>query len=468
MKAACVLAGCCGIIKNIYIQAIKTKCMEPSTFYNLPWNNSQKIFFRFFCCLFLIYIFPFPIDSIPFVTEISKISVKLTAWYTAIFEAYTNLWHKFIPWLAQHLYHFKTPITIFTNGSGDTTYDYALLLTEFILVVITTVIWTVLDRNRKSYHTAYYWLRVLVRYYLAANMFVYGFAKVFHLQMPFPYLTQLVQPFGDKSPMGLAWSFVGYSKAYSAYTGWGEVINGILLLFRRTTTLGAIASAVVMMNVMILNYCYDVPVKLFSSVLFLMCAFLVAPDAKRLWNVLILNTTTQPNYIGLRLTRRWMRIARPWVKWIFVLYLFYSNISGSLDGQKQYGDKSPLPLLYGIYNTQTFIRNNDTIAALTTDTMRWKQLIVEFDKFARVKLMNDSTKDYNFITDTISKSVSISSGTDTIIKSTLFYRADSAYLTLTGKLKNDSVFIRLKKYDINKFRLVNRGFHWINEYPFNR
>jgi uncharacterized membrane protein YphA (DoxX/SURF4 family) len=418
--------------------------------------------------LFLIYIFPFPLDSIPFVTEIGKLSEKLTAWYTAIFEAYTNLWHKIIPWVGQHLLHVKTPITIFTNGSGDTTYDYVLLLTEFILVIIATTVWTVLDRNRKSYYAAYYWLRVLVRYYLAANMFGYGFAKVFHLQMPFPYLTQLVQPFGDKSPMGLAWSFIGYSKAYSAYTGWGEVLGGALLLFRRTTTTGAIVSAVVMLNVAVLNYCYDIPVKLFSSVLLLMSAFLAAPHARCLWQILVLHRPAQPGGIGLALTKRWTRLARPWLKWIFILYLLYSNISGSMDGQKQYGDNRQKPPLYGIYNTETFVRNKDTIAPLTTDTSRWKQLIIQFEKGAQVKMMNDSLRGYNFIVDTVSKSIVAFPRIDTLHKSTLFYRADKDYLTLTGKLKNDSVYIRLKKYDINKFRLLNRGFNWINEYPLNR
>ena len=26
----------------------------------------------------------------------------------------------------------------------------------------------------------------------------------------------------------------------------------------------------------------------------------------------------------------------------------------------------------------------------------------------------------------------------------------------------------LKRFDENRFRLVNRGFHWVNEYPYNR
>lgn len=44
---------------------------------------------------------------------------------------------------------------------------------------------------------------------------------------------------------------------------------------------------------------------------------------------------------------------------------------------KQYGDSAPSTALKGIYNVKTFIRNKDTLAPLQTDTLRWKQLVLE-------------------------------------------------------------------------------------------
>ena len=38
--------------------------------------------------------------------------------------------------------------------------------------------------------------------------------------------------------MGLLWTFMGHSPAYSAFTGAAEALAGALLLFRRTTLLG--------------------------------------------------------------------------------------------------------------------------------------------------------------------------------------------------------------------------------------
>jgi uncharacterized membrane protein YphA (DoxX/SURF4 family) len=433
------------------------------------WSATEKICFRFFCCFFLLYTFPFPLSNIPFASELTDINEAITGWYFAIFDAYNNMWHAIIVWVGKSILGLSRPITVFTNGSGDTTYDYVLLLTHFILAIVATVIWSLLDNARPSYRTAYYWLRVLVRYFLVVNMLGYGFSKVFHLQMPFPYLSQLVQPFGDKSPMGLAWSFIGYSTTYSAFSGWCEVIGGLLLMFRRTTTLGALVSSVVMFNVVMMNMGYDIPVKLYSSILFIMSVFLLAPDGQRLLDVLWWNRPTESKLqLDNRFNKRWLHVTARSLKWIFILYALWSGIYGSVKSQKEYGDKAPKPPLYGIYNVETIVKNSDTVPLILTDTTLWKQLVIQRAKFATIKLMNDTMRRYNFIVDTIAHSATVYPDTDTLQKATLFYKKEADNIILQGLWKKDSLYMRFKQYDINRFRLVNRGFNWINEYPFNR
>lgn len=432
------------------------------------WTFTEKFTFRFCFVFFLLYIFPFPLNTIPFLNELLSLNQKIAGWYYELLNVYYNIWHGIVPWTGKHILHLSYSIVTFTNGSGDTTYDYVLFLIYIIISLLAAIIWTLFDRKRNTYTSALYWLRVLVRYYLAIILFSYGFSKVFHVQMSSPFLFQLVQPFGDKSPMGLAWSFVGYSKAYSAFTGWGEIIGGGLLFFRRTTTFGALLSMVVIGNIIAINFCYDVPVKLYSSTLFMMSVFLAAPDLNRLLNVFILNKTTQPVIFKNFLHKRWQQISVRCFRALFIIYAFYSSISGSLNGQREYGDKRTLPPLYGIYNTSVFIRNKDTILPLTTDTTRWKQLIIDFDKSVQIKLMNDKIQWYSFSVDTVQHRVSLNSYVDTLRKSILSYKIDGSWLTLTGGLFDDSVYIRLNKYDAQSFNLMNRGFHWINEYPFNR
>ncbi|MBN8786790.1 MAG: hypothetical protein J0I84_06855, partial [Terrimonas sp.] len=192
-----------------------------------------------------------------------------------------ELLQKLIPWIGKHVLHLSYDITEFTNGSGDTTYDYVVVFTIACSAFAGTVIWSLLDRKRKSYQTLYYWLTTAVRYYVALMLFNYGLWKVIKMQFPAPDLYRLTQPYGDSSPMGLAWTFLGFSKGYNLFMGFAE-IAALLLLFRRTMTLGAVITLCTTANVMAVNYFYDVPVKIVSSMLFIMTLFLLSNDATRL------------------------------------------------------------------------------------------------------------------------------------------------------------------------------------------
>ena len=443
--------------------------MEATTPTDTNWKLSRKISFRFFCSFFILYIFPFPLNSVPFGGEINKISEKILGWYYAAFEYVTVFWHWLTPGVGKTLLNLENPITIFTNGSGDTTYDYVLVLTMVLLSILISIGWSILDRNRKNYNTAYYWLCVLIRYYLAVIMLSYGFSKVFHLQMPYPFLSRLVQPYGDSSPMGLAWTYVGQSKAFSAFVGWSEVICGLLLFFRKTTLVGALLTLIVMGNVVVVNLCYDIPVKLFSSVLEIMALYLAAPYLKKMYQAFIQHKPIHiNNYYQPVFTKRWQAIGIKILKVLIIADALFSGVKGSIDQGKQYGDNAPKPPLYGIYNTVLVVRNNDTIPPLTTDTSRWKQIIVQSNNYARIKLMNDTLRNYNFKVDTALRKAIVFANWDTLNKINFNYITDADYLTFTGKFKNDSLFIKLKRFDEKNFRLMSRGFHWINEYPYNR
>ncbi|MBS1933139.1 MAG: DoxX family membrane protein, partial [Bacteroidetes bacterium] len=404
-----------------------------------PWSLLEKTAFRFFCCFFLIYLFPFPLNVLELISPFdSDNPPKFIKWYYTLFGYYDTFLHAFIPWVGRHILHLANPITIFTNGSGDTTYDYVALFTFFMLSILATIIWSVLDRRRASYVKTHIALRILIRYILGFYMISYGFYKVFHLQMLSPYLTQLVQPFGDKSPMGLAWSFVGYSKGFSAFTGWGEVVGGLLLFFRRTTTLGSLLVIVVISNVVAINFFYDVPVKLFSSMLLLMAVFLLAPDAGRLWDVLYRNRPTYPRQTKYFFTGTITKIAWLVLKIFFIGMAIYTTLNTVQKGNKQYGDSRTLPHYYGIYNVSSWVKNKDTVPPLLTDPSRWKRLILQFPGYATVYKMNDSSKNYVFEVDSTFKTATIYPQGDTTQKSKLSIQGDSSTLMIAGLLVNDS------------------------------
>lgn len=420
------------------------------------WTAGRKIAIRFFFLFFVLYILFNPNGVLPGID--------------GLFEIYIQPFHQLIPWIGKNILHLPYDITVFTNGSGDTTYDYVVILFIAVTALAGCLLWTLLDRRRTSFNQLYYWLTVIVRYYAAFTMLTYGFVKVFKLQFPSPSLTRLLQPYGESSPMGLAWTFMGYSKGYNYFTGYAEVLGGVLLLFRRTATAGAIVTMIVMGNVMAMNYSFDIPVKLLSTMIVIMCIFLLEKDFIRLIHFFFLNKpTAAPNTAAPPIRKKWLRYSLVTLKVLLLGYTFLSIGYGSYSALSQYGDAAPRPPLYGIYDVSTFVRNNDTLPPLKTDSIRWNKLIISYNGGATVKLINDSTRRYVFKPDTVARKIIMYPVTDTSYKAALTYTIpEKDIYEIRGRYKTDSLYIRLKKFDLNNFLLVKRGFNWINERPFNR
>jgi hypothetical protein len=277
---------------------------------------------------------------------------------------------------------------------------------------------------------------VLVRYTLAFTLFGYGFAKVFPLQFQPTPLRRFIEPYGVFSPMGVLWSFMGASVPYIIYTGCAEVLGGALLLFRRTTSLGAMVSFAVMLNVAVLNFCYDVPVKLYSTNLALMAVFLLAPDLRRLFDVLVRNRAAGPADLNpIVFDRRWMRIGAV-VCWVLVVGShLYSNIWGGWQGYKQFYRNAQRSPYYGIYDV-------DSPGA-------WRKVAIQFPGNIMVRKADDSMQGYP-------------------TKDAKWTVPDPDHLILEGTFDGAPATIRLRKADLGKYQLPNRGFHWISEFPFNR
>lgn len=417
------------------------------------WTIAQKVAFRFFLIFFTLYIIFEPNGFFPMLDS--------------VFALYLTPMQRFIPWLAKIVLGIK--VVVSPTGSGDTTYDYCLYLLMVTLTVIGTLGWSAADRKPRNYNKLFYWLCVIVRYYLALTMVTYGGIKIIKLQFSAPLLGRLLEPLGNMSPMGLAWTYMGFSNGFNYFTGIAEMSVGLLLFFRKTTTLGAILGAVVAANIMAVNYFFDVPVKLLSTIMLLMCLFLLARDVPRMINFFLTNKTVPPaNLSPHRFKARWKNITLITIKYVLIVYVLAMNLYGDLDAASQYGDNAKKPKFYGIYNVVSFVSNRDTVPPLTTDSTRWSKLLIPYTDGAQVRYMNDSSKYLSFVPDTVHHTFKVYTYADTLHKYVFNYRVKKDTLILSGKWKKDSLDIVLKRFDEKKFRLLSRGFHWINEQAYNR
>ena len=151
----------------------------------------------------------------------------------------------------------------------------------------------------------------LMRFYLALVLFGYGLSKVTATQ--FPHLwANLDTPPSELTPMRVAWQFFGYSRGYQQFLGWGEIVPALLLLPRRTASLGALLAVVVMANVFAINLFFDVCVKLGSGLYLAYSLFILLQETGRLWHFFIGQRPLRPRRVATDwfLTRRGRRIYR--------------------------------------------------------------------------------------------------------------------------------------------------------------
>jgi hypothetical protein len=95
------------------------------------------------------------------------------------------------------------------------------------------------------------WLDWL-RYFCAFQLYMYGVSKLLHLQ--FHMQAELApRAIGSLNGYQLTWYYFGVSRAYACILGLTQVAGATLLLFRKTTLMGAVAMLPVMANVLLIN-----------------------------------------------------------------------------------------------------------------------------------------------------------------------------------------------------------------------
>jgi hypothetical protein len=418
------------------------------------WGPVRKILFRFAFSYLVLYLLK---------TFLSLLALASPG--EAVARTYQKAWAAAVPWVARQLFHAEAPVRI--TGSGDTVFGFVQVFCYLVLAAAAALVWTLLDRNRPNYARLYEGLKVYVRFGLAVNMITYGGLKIIPSQFPPPSLDRLMQPFGDASPMGLLWTFMGASAPYTIFAGLTEWLGGVLLIFRRTALLGALLCIGALTNVVMLNYCYDVPVKLLSSHLLAMAIFLAAPELRRLANLFVLNRPVAPAPDPQLLRRRWLRRSALAFQVLFAAGFSIHMIHSAQGLLATYeSDRSPLR---GAWNVDQLQVDAPAGPPAGAESLQWKRLIFDYSEALAIQLTSDSRRRYGLKLDAAKKTLALTKRDDPAWKAALAYRQPAPdRLLVEGTFDGRKVRASLHRIEEPKFLLITRGFHWINEFPFNR
>lgn len=420
---------------------------------NQKWSAMSRIAFRFSTIYFILFILFKNNGAYPF--------------FGFIFNKPNEWMSSFSQWFGNSILGIPYQIDVGPNGSGDTTHSYLMLFIIFGFAVAGCLIWSLIDRKRPNYRKLYYWITTAVRYYVGLMLINYGLIKVIQLQFSAPSFYRLLQPYGESSPMGLAWTFLGFSEGYNLFMGVAEVLAG-LLLFRRTTTAGAVITTMTAMNVMAVNYFYDVPVKILSTHLVLMTLFLLARDLRKI--VLFLFTKVPVENItriARPLLKKWMQVGLLVFKVLIIAYAFGYGLYNVNQMKARYYPIEAETAVFGIYEVSECLVNGDTLTNYKDDRL-WRNIIFDKRNSARVRNMELKFSNYTYDLDSANNKVTLIPRGQNLTQLDLFYEKSGDDLDFRYILDNDTITGSSRRIDKERFLLTSRGFHWVNERPYNR
>ncbi len=408
------------------------------------WRLSTRIAFRFCFLYFGLYILLTQMNFIPFIPPLQRLAPVAPTVF----------------WVIKNIFHDTRTLQVL-GGSGDKMFDYVFVLCLFVFSALVTLIWSALDRRRPNYVRLQKWFRVYVRFGLATTMLSYGMAKAIPSQMSAPSLTRLLEPYGNFSPMGVLWASIGSSFSYERLVGCMELLAAVLLFIPQTVVLGGIVSLIDSIQIFSLNMTYDVPVKLFSFHLILLSIVLLGPDIRRLLNVMV-------SPLGRR-----RRIVQFGIAAQLLLggYFFWTQYSGTNQGFYTFGSGAPKPALYGVWVIDKMTIDGVERSPLVTDYERWRRVVVQSSTSMNFWRMDDTTFANAAQYDYEKKTIKLTQGMGDQQKTLgtfAFERPSPDRLLLDGDLNGKKIRMETHLVPRENFLLVNRGFHWIQEFPFNR
>jgi len=431
------------------------------------WGLARLVGFRFLVAYVLLYALPFPLGELPLVRYAAR-------WVYAF-------WMLVVPWTATHVIHLSHPLNVQPSGSGDRLFDWIQVGCTLALAIVAAGVWSAVDRQRRAYPRLAAGLRVYMRLYLAVVLYGYAFDKIFPNQFSHLDPVRLTRYIGETSPGGFAWLFLGLSIPYEIFAGCCEALAATLLLFRRTTTLGALVGVGVMTNVFMLNMNFDIPVKQFSFHLLAFLAVLAAGDARRVANLFLFNRATQPAPVRPLFTSRRRARGATIVAALFMAWVVYGTVRGEWQGYHQFGIGRPLPQLAGIFEVDEVAKNGVVTPGLVTDSTRWRRFA--FNGFAAaVRLASDGLETFGLQVDSTRHTVTFRrSMPDSLIATPAmrtwkptpqvfaYEMPDADHLVMHGRIGADSVDMRLHRRPASSYLLASHGmFHLVNEVPYFR
>ncbi|HTF05067.1 MAG TPA: hypothetical protein VK826_13660 [Bacteroidia bacterium] len=426
---------------------------------SLPVTSWPKeLLWRFLCVYFFLYITTLSFDY--------YLLPNITNWFGVPFHYAASFTGELF---------FGVNLTGAHEFYSDSLLVYVHVFNLVLIATVAAIVWTWKSKRPFSEAKLQPCFFVMLRYFVAFNLFVYGFSKLYKWQFMLPEPNILYTTVGNTPRDLLYWTSMGTSYSYSVFMGLIEIIPGILLLFRRTTVAGAIIAVMVMTNVLAVNLGFDITVKLHSFTLLFMALVILIPARKRLLSFFGGKETAAWKFPAIAWKPKWKWLL-PGIKVLVVLVLFGEAHYPYVAVQNFNDDKAERPPMHGAYEIletdynasgsdgPVYVEDDSPYAAPVLQRifiLRRGYIVFEYS--------NGNMFDYPLVIDTTNKKFVYTASRDRYITyaalndSTYTFESDNFSSSVDDGYLAPKIIWTVKKLDWEKLPLLEGEFTWIDE-----
>ena len=250
---------------------------------------------------------------------------------------------------------------------------------------------------------------------------------------------------------------MGTSHFYNIFLGSLESLAAICLLIKRTRLTGLLLSVGILLNVVAINFGFDISVKLYSLFLLFLSVFLLTPFSAWLFQLLMLR---KPNFVYISPGTTGLfknSFVKHFMKWLIPGLIFLEALYPFIASKNFNGDLAEKPFLHGAYQVQQVIAGIDTLDLRDSPV---KRFFIHRDGYMIFQDQADKMIDYKLSYD---KAKSLLIITDYQLQKTIMqfsYLSSDSILSLQY-FKNQKDFqLTGKAIDWRALPALQKGFHW--------
>ncbi len=222
----------------------------------------------------------------------------------------------------------------------------------------------------------------ILSFYLGASLMGYGLSKLFDYQFMLSYAAWNT-PLKDLTGRQLVWAFLGHNYTYELFVAIPEFLGGVLLLFNRTRFIGKVVLLPVVLNVVFVNYNFDLwdGTKFLSAQFLIILIVLFLFDYKKIAKILrVIKETVHPFSIPIA--------AKVAINFFTILYMSIVIYNGYQLGNSPDSLRSTHPLLSGDYQILSYKKNGAEMLAPCDTAYKNSRLFLSFANRSVLKLTN--------------------------------------------------------------------------------